>query len=101
MFSEACVKNPVHRRVSAQRNTGVHPPPLPPGTTEYGQQACGTHPTGMHSCSIVLGEFPIMKPGEDYSWISCTSFNTPYGNMRGHFTMKNLQTGQFSFTKKA
>ena len=38
----------------------VHPPPLGPGTSppgavhagRYGQQAGGTHPTGMHSCLI-------------------------------------------------
>ena len=42
---------------------------------------------------IVSGEFPVMKPGAEFSWISCTSFNTPYGNMRGYFTMKNLLTG--------
>ncbi|XP_076311124.1 F-box only protein 3-like isoform X5 [Tachypleus tridentatus] len=41
----------------------------------------------------VVGEFPIIKPGTSYSWVSCTNFNTTYGNMRGHFTMKNLITG--------
>ena len=30
--------------------SGVLGRPLPPSTTEYGQQADGMHPTGMHSC---------------------------------------------------
>ena len=29
------------------------PPPPQPDTTGYGQQADGTHPTGMHSCLIL------------------------------------------------
>ena len=52
----------VHRGVSAPLHTGNH---IPPGQTDadnpsgqtthqcmlgYGQQAGGTHPTGMHSC---------------------------------------------------
>ena len=34
---------------------GLGRPPLPPpsDTTGYGQQAGGTHPTGMHSCFII------------------------------------------------
>ena len=59
-FSQACVKNSVHRR------GGVHPPgrpPPPPEQTppqappppqETATAADGTHPTGMHSCSINL-----------------------------------------------
>ena len=31
-------------------------PPLPQEQTpEYGQRSAGTHPTGMHSCSFVIG----------------------------------------------
>ena len=62
MFSQACVKNSVHR------GGGVHTPPgqtshpradTPPGQTPQTRQtppqqmataADGTHPTGMHSC---------------------------------------------------
>ena len=73
IFAEACVKNSVHR------GGGVcpiaccpiaYPPPLPrtrfghpvpPGTVHagrYGQQAVGTHPTGMHTClTIILCNF--------------------------------------------
>ena len=66
MFSQACVKNSVHRgegclpRVGggpcAQRGVclgGLHAGGLgetPPTSTAYGQQAGGIHPTGMHSC---------------------------------------------------
>ncbi|XP_064594987.1 LOW QUALITY PROTEIN: F-box only protein 3-like [Liolophura sinensis] len=42
----------------------------------------------------VVGMFPVMKPGSVYSWISYTAFSTTYGNMKGHFTMKNLRTGE-------
>lgn len=41
----------------------------------------------------VVGEYPVMTPGSTFSWTSCTTFSTTYGNMRGHFTMKNLKTG--------
>ncbi|ELU11977.1 hypothetical protein CAPTEDRAFT_144235 [Capitella teleta] len=41
----------------------------------------------------VVGEYPTMKAGETFSWTSYTTFPTTYGNMRGHFTMKNIQTG--------
>ena len=34
-------------------SAGIHTPPLV-DTTGYGQQAGGTHPTGMHSCFILL-----------------------------------------------
>lgn len=41
----------------------------------------------------VVGEYPTLRPGSDYSWISCSTFKTTYGNMTGHFTMRNLRTG--------
>ncbi|KAK7503114.1 hypothetical protein BaRGS_00005740 [Batillaria attramentaria] len=41
----------------------------------------------------VVGEYPVMSPGAEFSWTSCTTFSTTYGNMRGHFTMRNLETG--------
>ena len=68
MFSQACVKNSVPRGVCVYIPTfllAIAPPlgrhPLPPRQTHppprqtprtmgYGQQAGGTHPTGMHSC---------------------------------------------------
>uniref|UniRef100_T1IGW5 Protein kinase domain-containing protein n=1 Tax=Strigamia maritima TaxID=126957 RepID=T1IGW5_STRMM len=42
----------------------------------------------------VVGEFPIMRPGETYSWISCTNFSTTHGSMFGHFRMRKLKTGE-------
>ena len=38
--------------VSALLHAGIHPPwaDTPPDTMGYGQQAGGTHPTGMHTC---------------------------------------------------
>ena len=65
IFSVACVKNSVHGRGSASVHAGIppgagipqskHPPPGadPPNAEHagrYGQQAGGTHPTGMQSC---------------------------------------------------
>ncbi|XP_067129199.1 F-box only protein 3-like [Centruroides vittatus] len=47
----------------------------------------------------VVGEYPVMFPGASFSWISCTSFNTTYGNMRGHFKMRNLVTGERSIVE--
>ena len=44
----------------------------------------------------VKGDYPVMKPGAEYSWTSCTTFQTTHGSMRGHFTMTNLQTGWYS-----
>ena len=59
IFSQACVKNSVHRGgVSVSVHAGIHPPrsrhPTPgKQTAAYGQRAAGTHPTGMHSCMIM------------------------------------------------
>ncbi|XP_064490226.1 F-box only protein 3-like isoform X3 [Ornithodoros turicata] len=39
------------------------------------------------------GEYPVMYPGAEFSWISCANLPTTYGNMKGHFVMRNLQTG--------
>lgn len=41
----------------------------------------------------VVGEHPIMKPGAEFSWISCCTFKNTYGSMSGHFKMRNLLTG--------
>ncbi|XP_077530876.1 F-box only protein 3-like isoform X2 [Haemaphysalis longicornis] len=41
----------------------------------------------------VVGEYPVMCPGAYFSWVSCTSLSTTYGNMKGHFIMRNLHTG--------
>ena len=72
IFSQACVKNSVHRAEGVCLSTcwdtppkpGRPPPPreqTPPGpgrhppgkqTPAYGLRAAGTHPTGMHSCFV-------------------------------------------------
>ena len=66
IFSQVCVKNSVHRGVSASVHAGIHPPgrhPLgrhppvdtpwtdtPQADTPWVDTPVGTHPTGMHSC---------------------------------------------------
>ena len=60
IFSEACVKNSVPRRVGLPHCMLGYPPgaDIPPGADtpqtvhagRYGQQAGGTYPTGMHTC---------------------------------------------------
>ncbi|PRD26956.1 UNVERIFIED_CONTAM: apaG [Trichonephila clavipes] len=42
----------------------------------------------------VVGEYPVMYPGANFSWVSSTSFTTTYGNMKGYFRMRNLQTSE-------
>ncbi|XP_046556247.1 F-box only protein 3-like [Haliotis rubra] len=41
----------------------------------------------------VVGENPVLIPGEEFSWESGTTFPTTYGNMKGHFVMINLEKG--------
>lgn len=45
----------------------------------------------------VVGEYPVMYPGASFSWVSSTNFATTYGNMKGHFRMRNLLTSNFFF----
>ena len=49
-------KHPLGRHPSLGRQPIVrHPPRRPPSdTTGYGQQAGGTHPTGMHTCFVLI-----------------------------------------------
>jgi len=42
-----------------------------------------------------VGDYPIVRPGSTYSYISCTHFSTTRGTMHGIYTMRNLQTGKF------
>jgi len=42
----------------------------------------------------VVGEQPILAPGETYEYESFYPLSTPFGNMRGSFRMKN-STGVF------
>ncbi|XP_045197446.2 F-box only protein 3-like [Mercenaria mercenaria] len=41
----------------------------------------------------VVGEYPVMKPGAKFAWISCSTFETPTGEMKGSFKFRNLRTG--------
>ena len=54
IYSVACVKNSVHSGDGGSTWAGTPPRQVhPPGAVHagrYGQQAGGTHPTGMHSC---------------------------------------------------
>ena len=63
IFSVACVKNSVHRggvpgQVHPQAGTPspgrYTPSPRAVHAGKYGQQAGGTHPTGMHSCFMLI-----------------------------------------------
>ena len=47
VFTRVC--HPVHGGMSALLHAGI-PPPGAVYAGRYGQQAGGTHPTGMHSC---------------------------------------------------
>jgi len=42
----------------------------------------------------VIGEYPIVSPGSNWSYISCTHFTTKTGVMGGSFTMRNLLSGE-------
>ena len=71
IFSETCVKNSVHRGVSASFHAGIHPPGTrgrhpprtrgrhPPAQCMLGDTG-GTHPTGRHTCLnqiLPIGQF--------------------------------------------
>ena len=38
----------------------------------------------------VVGEYPVMTPGALHEYISCTTFTTPTGVMRGHYEFRFL-----------
>lgn len=45
----------------------------------------------------VIGQKPILKPGESHTYQSGCLLNSPFGNMSGHYTMINFSTArQFS-----
>lgn len=41
----------------------------------------------------VIGEKPIIKSGESYTYRSSCDFTTDMGKMSGYYVMRNLQTG--------
>ena len=43
----------------------------------------------------VVGEQPILKPGEKFEYISGAPLNTPSGFMGGHYEMTNTNGSQF------
>lgn len=42
----------------------------------------------------VVGENPVLKPGEIFEYTSGTSLRAPFGIMRGHYEITNLTTGE-------
>lgn len=43
----------------------------------------------------VVGEQPILSPGEDFSYTSFSPLETPSGSMKGHYTFKSNQLEEF------
>jgi ApaG protein len=43
----------------------------------------------------VIGEQPVLKPGEDYSYFSFCTFNTNFGTMEGHYIMISDEHEEF------
>ena len=43
----------------------------------------------------VHGEYPMIEPGETYSYISIFTLHTQYGNMRGQYQMEDQFGNQF------
>ncbi|GAB4421847.1 MAG: Co2+/Mg2+ efflux protein ApaG [Bacteroidia bacterium] len=41
----------------------------------------------------VVGEQPVIAPGERYSYVSGSHFPTPIGQMKGHYRMQRLVDG--------
>ena len=41
----------------------------------------------------VIGQQPILKPGEEHEYISGCDFDSPIGQMTGHYTMVRLRDG--------
>jgi ApaG protein len=46
----------------------------------------------------VVGEQPIIEPGEAYEYSSACPLTTPFGSMRGEYQMVNPQGEQFDAT---
>ncbi len=42
----------------------------------------------------VIGEQPIIEPGDNYSYRSSCDFTTDTGVMKGYYLMKNLETNE-------
>ena len=46
----------------------------------------------------VVGEFPYMKPGENYEYFSFTKLDTDWGTMEGKYTMQNDEKETFEIS---
>jgi ApaG protein len=42
----------------------------------------------------VIGEKPLLKPGQKYSYMSGSEINSELGYMRGFYTFQNIETGE-------
>lgn len=42
----------------------------------------------------VVGEQPVLMPGQKYAYISGCELNSEIGSMKGFYTFKNLDTGE-------
>ena len=40
----------------------------------------------------VIGEKPVLKPGESHTYTSCCLLTSPFGAMQGHYNMVNFTT---------
>ena len=43
----------------------------------------------------VVGEQPVINPGEDYEYVSACPLTTPTGNMRGRYTLIDINGKKF------
>ncbi|XP_042202000.1 F-box only protein 3 isoform X2 [Callorhinchus milii] len=46
----------------------------------------------------VVGEFPVMRPGNVHEYTSCTTFTTPSGYMEGYYTFHRLSSKKDIFS---
>lgn len=46
----------------------------------------------------VVGEQPLLNPGEEFEYVSACPLDTPTGNMRGSYTMETLSGEKFKVT---
>ena len=52
------------------------------------------HPQEMVDGEGVVGQKPILKPGENHTYSSGCLLCAPYGSMNGYFTMLNFTSGK-------
>lgn len=42
----------------------------------------------------VVGETPVLAPGESFEYTSFCPLETPFGSMQGHYVMRIVETGE-------